>query len=323
MAGRAIHSPAAVPGGFSKPVKSEERGQLLEMAKECLDSAAFSIKFAKENIFPKYIDAVKTLGVINTGFLGIVAGDGSLNFYDGQLRMMQANGATVDFAPASYLDYIIEHTEPWTYPKFPYDKRAGKIVLDPDNPVGVYRVGPLARINVCEKMTTPLAQKEFEEFRKTFGRPAQPSLLYHWARLIELLYAAERTVQLLEDPEIISPDVRKAVKPRAARGVGVVEAPRGTLIHDYETDENDMVKDINLIVATQHNNAAMNLVVKQTASRLIKGGKYDQGILNKIEMTVRPYDPCLSCATHTIYGGIAMQMDILDSDGRLVASLTN
>lgn len=323
LSGRRIHPVAAVPGGWTKPLKEEDRVKGLDMAKELLGFAQFSINLAKNDIFPKYIDLVKNLAVINTGFLGLVREDGTHAIYDGKLRMMQADGSYEDFAPENYLDYIAEHVEPWSYCKFPYYKKAGKLVMDPDNPVGVYRVNTLARINVCDKMATPLAQKELEEFRKQFGRPAQQTLLYHWARLIELLTAAEQSVQLLEDPAITNKNTRVAVKPRAGRGIGVVEASRGTLIHDYETDENGMVTDVNLLVATCQNNAAINMSILKAAKDLIKGGKYDQGILNKIEMVIRAYDPCLSCATHTIDGRIALKLQILDSDGQLIGTLVN
>jgi F420-non-reducing hydrogenase large subunit len=218
------------------------------------------------------------------------------------------------------LDYISERTEDWTYLKFPYQKKAGKLDTDLENPVGVYRVNALARVNVCDKIPTPLAQAELAEFRKLFGRPAQQTLLFHWARLIELLYASEHALELLEEPVILSKDIRKPVTPRASRGVGVVEASRGTLIHDYETDQNGMVKDVNLIVATVQNNAAMNMSVRHAARQLIKGGKYDDGILNKVEMVIRPYDPCLSCGTHDMPGGIAIKLDIMDSRGQIIQS---
>jgi len=323
IAGKRIHPVAAVPGGFTKPLTKEERDKAYEMAKELLDFATFTVSNAKENLFPKYLDMVKSLAVLKTGFLGLVTEDGTHTFYDGKLRMIQPDGSHEDFALENYLDYIAEHIEPWTYLKFPYYKKAGKLVLDPDNPVGVYRVNTLARINVCDKMPTPLAQKELEEFRKLFGRPAQQTLLFHWARLIELVSAAEHVIQLLEDPEITSENTRAPVEPRAGRGVGVVEASRGTLIHDYEADENGMVKDVNLIVATCQNNAAINLAVKKAAKDLIKGGKYDQGTLNKIEMVIRPYDPCLSCATHYLPGRIAIKLDVLTSDGQVIGTMTN
>jgi len=323
IAGKRIHPVAAVPGGFAKQLKKEERDKALPMAKELLEFAKFTMNLAKENIFPKYLDMVKSLAVIKTGFLGLVTQDGTHTFYDGKLRMMQPDGSYEDFNPDRYLDYIAEQVEPWTYLKFPYYKKAGKLVMDPDNPVGVYRVNTLARINVCDKMATLLAQKELLEFRKLFGRPAQQTLLYHWARLIELLECAERTVQLLEDPEITNENTRVAVKPRAGRGIGVCEASRGTLIHDYEADENGMTKEVNLIVATCQNHAAINMSIKKAAKDLIKNGKYDQGILDRIEMAIRPYDPCLSCATHYASGKIAMRLDILDSDGKLIDSLVN
>lgn len=322
LSGKSIHPVAAVPGGFSKPLTEDERKKLKEMASEALELAKFSIDFAKKNIFPNYIDVVKTLGVIKTGFLGTVK-NGTLDLYDGNLRMMTADGNFEDFTYDKYLDHIAEHIEPWSYLKFPYMKKAGKLSMDLDNPVGVYRTNTLARINVCDKIATPLAQKELEEFRKNFGRPAQATLLYHWARLIELLYNAENVMRLLDDPEITSTETRAPVTPRQARGVGSVEAPRGTLIHDYETDANGMVTDVNLIVGTTHNNAPINMSVKRAATDLIKGGKYDQGIMNMVEMAIRAYDPCLSCATHNLDGTIAVKLIIMNSDGKVIDVLTN
>ncbi len=323
LSGKAIHPAASVPGGFSKPLTEDERQKLIPMAEECLDLAKFSIAYARENVFPQYIDAVKTLGVINTGFLGTVTPDGTLDLCNGNLRMMTADGNSVDFPVEQYTDYIGEHIEPWTYLKFPYDKRAGSLSMDLNNPVGVYRTNTLARINVADRIATPLAQEEFQVFRQEFGRPAQATLLYHWARLIELLYNAEHAMELLNDPEITSPDTRIKVEPRAARGVGHVEAPRGTLIHDYETDENAMVTNCNLIVGTTHNNAPINMSVKQAAQSLIKGGQYDQGMLNMVEMAIRAYDPCLSCATHNLDGTIAVKVTIRDADGNIVDVLKN
>lgn len=322
LGGKAIHPDAAVPGGWSKPVTEEDREKLKEMAKECLDFATFAIGFAKKEIFPKYLDAVKTIAVINSGFLGTVK-DGALNLYEGNLRMMSADGKYEDFPVVNYLDYIGEHIEPWSYLKFPYQKKAGKLSMDLNNPVGVYRVNALARINVCDKISTPRAQTELEEFRKLFGRPAQLTLLYHWARLIELVYCAEHALELLEDPDITSPVTRKSVTPRAGRGVGSVEAPRGTLIHDYETDANGMITDVNIIVGTTHNNAPINMSVKKAAQDLIKNGKYDEKLLNLVEMSIRAYDPCFSCATHDLDGRIAVKLDILDASGQVIDTLTN
>ncbi len=223
--------------------------------------------------------------------MGTVTNDGALDFYDGKLRLMKPDGTYDDFAYDQYVDYIGEWVEPWSYQKFPYAKKWGKLNMDLDNPVGVYRTNCLARINVADKMATPLAQAELEEFRAAFGRPAHLTLLYHYARLIELVQAAETAVQLLNDPEITSPDIRVPVEPKAGRGIGCVEAPRGTLIHDYTCDDNGLITNVNLIVGTTHNNAAINMSVNQAAKTFIKDGKYDQGILNKVEMAIRAYDP--------------------------------
>ena len=292
FAGRAIHPTFSIPGGVSKPMTEAERVEMLGHARKLLDFSMFTIKFAKENVFTKYIDAIKTLGVIKVGHLGLVTDDGALDFYDGKLRLMQPDGSHEDFADDEYLDHIGEHVEPWSYQKFPYAKKWGDgPTMDLDNPVGVYRTNCLARINVCDKMATPLAQAELEEFRAEFGRPTHLTLLYHYARLIELVQCAEQTVELLEDPEITSSDVRKKIEPRSGRGVGCVEAPRGTLIHDYQSDDEGLITQANLIVGTTHNNAAMNLSVKQAATELIRDGIYDQAILNKVEMAIRAYDP--------------------------------
>jgi len=322
IAGKSIHPAAAVPGGFSRPLMEDERQALVPMAEEALELAKFTMTFAKENIFPKYLDVVKTIGTITSGFLGTVTDDGGLELYDGKLRMMYADGSFEEFPYDQYTDYIGEHVEPWTYLKFPYAKQRGPFELE-DNAPSLYRVNSLARINVADYIPTPLAQKELEEFRASFGRPAQLTLLYHWARLIELLHNAENALLLLNDPEITSSDIRASVTPRAARGVGVVEAPRGTLIHDYTTDDDGLLTHVNLLVATCQNNSAINLSVKQAAKTLIKDGKYDQGTLNTVEMAIRAYDPCLSCATHRMDGTIPVKVDILAPDGEVIDTLTN
>jgi F420-non-reducing hydrogenase large subunit len=291
FAGRAIHPTFSLPGGVSKPMTEAERQEMLAHAKELLEFAKFTLKFAKDNVFPKYLDAIQKLGVIQVGYLGTVTDDGALDFYDGKLRLMKPDGSFDDFAYDQYVDYIGEHVEPWSYQKFPFARKWGGFALDLENPQGVYRSNTLARINVADKMKTPLAQAELEEFRAAFGRPAHLTLLYHYARLIELLQCAEEAVQLLEDPEITGRDVRVKIEPREAKGVGCVEAPRGTLIHDYETDKDGLIKSVNLIVGTTHNNAAINLSVNQAAKELIKEGQYDQGVLNKVEMAIRAYDP--------------------------------
>jgi len=321
--GKSIHPVTAVPGGFSKPLTEKEREELLPMAGEVLDFAKFAIGFAKENIFPKYLDTIKSLGVIETGFLGTVTDDGSLNVYDGKLRLMKPDGTFDEFTSDQYTEYIGEHIETWTYLKFPYAKKWGSFSMDLDNPSAIYRTNALARINVCDKMATPMAQAELDEFREKFGRPAQETLLYNYARLIELIYNAEHVVELLNDPEITDKETRVPVQPRAAHGVGCVEAPRGTLIHDYETDENGLITNVNLIVGTTHNNAPINMSVKQAAKTMIKNGNYDQGILNKVEMAIRAYDPCLSCATHKLDGSVAVKLEIRNACGELIDTIAN
>jgi F420-non-reducing hydrogenase large subunit len=321
--GKSIHPVTAVPGGFSKPLTEKERDKLLPMADEVLNFAKFAIGFAKENIFPKYLDAIKAIGIIETGFLGTVTDDGSLNVYDGKLRLMKPDGTYEEFTADQYTEYIGEHIETWSYLKFPYAKKWGSFSMNLDSPSAIYRTNALARINVCDKMSTPLAQAELEEFRAKFGRPAQETLLYNYARLIELVYNAEHTIELLNDPEITGKETRIPVELRAARGIGCVEAPRGTLIHDYETDEEGLVTNVNLIVGTTHNNAPINMSVKQTAKTMIKNGNYDQGILNKVEMAIRAYDPCLSCATHKLDGSVAVKLEIRDSGGELIDTISN
>jgi F420-non-reducing hydrogenase large subunit len=323
IGGRAIHPVAATPGGMSKPLSKDERDKLKGWAKQILELAEFSIKYAKENIFPKYIDIVKTLGVIKTGFMATVDDHGAMDLYDGKIRLMKADGTFKDFPDYEYDKHIREHVEPWSYMKFPYAPEIGPFSLEPESPGGIYRTNTLARINACDKIRTPLANAELAEFRKLFGRPTQLTLLYHWARLIELLYNAEYVNVLLDDPEITSTDTRTPCKPQAGRGIGHTEAPRGTLIHEFRTNDKGLVTYANLIVGTTHNNAPMNMSVKQAARSLIKDGKYDETILNEVEMTIRAYDPCLSCATHNLDGTVAVQVDIRDSRGGLLTSYKN
>jgi F420-non-reducing hydrogenase large subunit len=287
-----IHPIAAVPGGFSKPMSESQRQSLLKDTEQLLEFAKFTICHAKENIFPKYLKEVESLGTINTGFIGTVGDDGSLNFYDGNIRLMKPDGSFTDFHDSRYLDYIAEHVMDVSYGKYPYAKSWNEgFSMDLDKPKGIYRSNCLARINTCDDISTPLARTELEEFRKNFGRPAQHTLLYHWARLIELVYACEKTKELLENKEIVGGKTRFDVIPKAGRGVGHVEAPRGTLIHDYTTDDNGMIVSANMIVGTTHNLAPISMSVEQSARLLIKDGHVDEGILNRVEMAVRAYDP--------------------------------
>ncbi|MCG8616100.1 MAG: nickel-dependent hydrogenase large subunit, partial [Desulfobacterales bacterium] len=292
FSGKVIHPIAAVPGGFAKPMTDSQRLSLIEDTKTLLEFAKFSMAHAKENIFPNYMEEVTTLGTITSGFIGTVDEVGALNFYDGNIRLMKPDGSTRDFHDSDYLDYIGEHVEDTSYGKFPYAKSWDEgFSMNLDAPKGIYRANCLARINVCDHISTPLAQAELEEFREKFSRPAQHTLLYHWARLIELVYACEKTLELLSDAAICGKETRFDVTPSAGRGVGHVEAPRGTLIHDYTTDENGLIEKANMIVGTTHNLAPIAMSVEQSAKTLIKNGHVDETILNKVEMAVRAYDP--------------------------------
>ncbi len=292
FAGKAIHPVAGVVGGFSKPLLEADRQEFLKQMQELLDFALFTIEFAKTQVFPKYLETIQSLGVIRTGFIGTVDDRGQLNLYDGKIRLMKPDATFTEFDIKDYTDFIGEKVVPYSYGKFPYARAWDEgFSMDLDNPRGIYRSNCLARINVADRMATPKAQAELEEFREKFGRPAQATLLYHWARLIEEVYACEHAIELLQDPEITDPDVRTAAEPGAGRGVGCVEAPRGTLIHDYSTDENGLVTRANLIVGTTHNLGPINMSVNQAARTLIQDGSVDEGTLNKIEMAVRAYDP--------------------------------
>ena len=293
FAGKAIHPIAGVVGGFAKPLLEEERLEMLKDTQTLLDFGLFTLDFAINNVFAKYMDVISQLGNITTGFLGTVdREDGSLRIYDGKQRLMKPDGSYVDFEGKDYADYLGEHVEPWAYSKMPYAKSWGEgFDLNLAAPRGIYRSNTLARINVCDKISTPRANAALEQFRSQFGRPAQQTLLYHYARLIELIYACERTMEILQWEGITDTDIRAKVEPKAGRGVGIVEAPRGTLIHDYTTDDNGCITKANLIVGTTHNIAPMNMSVKQAATSLIKDGNYNQGLLNRVEMAVRAYDP--------------------------------
>ncbi|MGB9779004.1 MAG: nickel-dependent hydrogenase large subunit, partial [Candidatus Bathyarchaeales archaeon] len=225
------------------------------------------------------------------------------------------------FEAKNYLDYIAEHVEEWTYVKFPYLKKIGwKGFIDgPES--GAYRVGPIGRFNAADGMATPLAQEEYEFMYKTLGgKPVHSTLAYHWARLIELLYASERALELSRDPEITSKDVRN--KPgEPGEGIGVVEAARGTLIHHYVLDENALIKDVNLIVATVNNSPSINMSIRNAAKGLIHGDKVDQGILNMVEMAFRAYDPCFGCATHFAVGQMPLTIEIYNREKKLLKTV--
>ena len=292
FAGKAIHPVAGVTGGFAKPLSEEERKEMLSEMRELLDFALYTMDFAKNQLFPQYLETIQSLGVIRTGFMGTVGSQGEMSLYEGNIRLMKPDGSYHDFHPSEYAEHIGEHVEPYSYGKMPYAKAWNEgFSLDLQEPRGIYRSNCLARINVVDSIPTQRAQQELEEFRERFGRPAQATLLYHWARLIEEVYACEHAINLLEDPEITDTNVRNPAEAGAGNGVGCVEAPRGTLIHDYSTDENGLITRGNMIVGTTHNLGPINMSVNQAARSLIRGGEVDETALNQIEMAVRAYDP--------------------------------
>jgi F420-non-reducing hydrogenase large subunit len=256
--------------------------------------------------------------------MGLVDDKNKVNFYDGKVRVVDPDGKEIaKFAPREYLDHIAEHVEPWSYIKFPYLKKIGWKGFVDGKDSGVYRVAPLARLNAADGMATPLAQEAYEKMYSTLGgKPVHHTLAMHWARLVELLYAAERLLELSRDPEITSPNIRVIPTAKPDEGVGIVEAPRGTLIHHYITDDKGVIKKANLIVATVGNSAAVNMSVKKAAIALIQPGKkITEGLLNRIEMAWRPYDLCLACATHSLPGQAPMEVIIYNSQGEVIERL--
>ncbi len=257
--------------------------------------------------------------------MGMVDANNKVNFYDGDIRVVDPEGKEVaKFKPADYVDYIGEHTETWSYLKFPFLKKVGWKGLVEGKDSGVYRVAPLARLNAADGMATPLAQEAYDKMYSTLGgKPVHATLAFHWARLIEIVYAAERLLELSQDKEVTDPNVRTIPTATPDEGVGIVEAPRGTLYHHYKTDENGMVEKVNLIVATVQNNPAMNMSIKKAAQKLITAGKAaSEGLLNMVEMAFRAYDPCLACATHTLPGQMPLEVVIRDPDGNVLQRLS-
>ena len=310
VGGRAIHPVTAIPGGMSKPLSHEDRFVTSKELDDGLELARLALQIGK-GVFEKYAEIVPRFAAIKTKYMGLVK-DGNLELYDGRLRIINEDGKRLDeFDPKNYLEFLGEHVEDWSYMKFPFYKKYGY-------PKGLYRVAPLARLNVVEAISTPIANKELVEFKKLGGgHPVHETLYYHYARLIELLYAVERAQELIHDDEIVSEDVRVKVDRRKGEGVGVIEAPRGTLIHHYWADDSGKIERANIIVATAHNNAAINRSVNEVAKEFVKGGKIEEGALNMVEMAVRCYDPCLSCATHAL-GQMPLEIALLDADGKVV-----
>lgn len=330
LGGRGIHPVSGLPGGWSKAMTAEEQKIILEYAKQNIDFALFSLKIFDDIVLANqaYVDLiVSDTFTHETYYMGTVDDNNLVNFYDGLIRVTGPDGKELVKYPAKdYAKHIAERVEPWSYLKFPYLKNVGWNGFVDGVDSGVYCATPLSRLNASDGMATPKAQEYFDRFYETLGSkksngryaPVHHRLATHWARLIELLYAAERMLELTEDPEITDPNVRPIMTNTPTEGIGSVEAPRGTLTHHYKTDENGILTDVNLIVGTTNNNAPIAMSIKKAAEGLIKGGKVSEGILNMVEMAFRNYDPCMSCATHSLPGQMPLEIQIRDAEGNLI-----
>jgi len=326
LCGKVIHPVCGLPGGVSKGLDEEHRVQFLETAKFAVEFAQFALQAFDDIVLKnkEYVDiVVGDAYKMETYYMGLVDKDNKVNFYDGDVRVVNTEGKEfAKFKPRDYLDHIAEHVEPWTYIKFPFLKKIGWKGFIEGKDTSIYRVAPLARLNASDGMATPLAQEHYERMYKTLGgKPVHNTLAFHWARLIEALQAAEAMVQLLEDKDITDLGIRNIPTEKPDEGVGVIEAPRGVLIHHYKTDPRGIVEETNLIVATIHNSAAISMSVEKAAKAFIKGGKVSEGLLNMAEMAFRPYDPCHACGTHALPGDMPLVINIYDKDKELVKQL--
>jgi len=335
IGGRGIHPAAGQPGGWSKPVSEVERKEIENIAHQNIDFALFTLKAFDDIVLknPAYVDLVMSdIYLHKTYSMGTVDSQNRTNFYDGLIRVVDPDGNEVmKYHPSEYLQHIEEHVEPWTYLKFPYLKKFGwkGFVDGPDS--GIYTATPLSRLNVSDSLATPKAQEHFIRMYETFGskkvngryQPIHHRLATHWARVIELLYAAERMLELAIDPEITSPDIRRIPEKIVGVGVGSVEAPRGTLTHHYECDERGILTKVNMIVGTTNNHAPISMSISRAAEKLISKGKIiDDGLLNQIEMAFRLYDPCLSCATHSLPGSMPLSVNIRNYQGEIIRNFS-
>ena len=306
-------SGGVVPRIHGRRALRAQRDEILKGLPEAFGHAKFALDLLK-GYHKANLAEVEDFASFDSNYMGLVQPDGALELYDGNLRFCNAAGEIVhdQVPPSKYLDYISEAVEPWSYMKFPFISALGY-------PQGMYRVGPLARLNACSHIATPLADAELKVWRAK-RRVQTSSFYYHWARLIELLYGLERAQQLLESPDITSTDILVPNQPTCREGVGVIEAPRGTLIHHYWVDADGRVEKANLIVATGHNNLAMNRGVQAIARKYVKAKKLKEGMLNRVEAVIRCYDPCLSCATHAM-GQMPMQVELVDAGGTVLQTL--
>src|SRR5574337_1985721 len=327
IGGRKVHPCTSIPGGLTKGITEEQRKEIEAMGRWAIEFAQFSLKLFNDIVLgnQQYVDLI--LGDIythRTYYMGTVDENNKINFYDGKVRVVDPDGKEfVKYAPQDYVENIAEHVEPWTYLKFPYLKKVGWKGFVDGRDSGVYQATPLSRLNAADGMATPLAQEEYEKFYSTLGgKPVHQRLATHWARLVELLYAAERWVELATDPEITSPNFHVVPTQTPTEGVGIVEAPRGTLTHHYWTDERGVLTKVNLIVGTTNNYAPISMSIKKAAEGFIKKGTVvSEGILNRVEMAFRAYDPCFGCATHSLPGQMPLQVTIHDAKGEVVDDL--
>jgi NAD-reducing hydrogenase large subunit len=314
LGGKRIHPAWVVPGGVSEPLSAERRGRILSMIPEALAIAERTLDWFK-GALDNYRKEIRTFANFPTLFIGLVGEDGGLEYYDGRLRVVDSTGRILEdrLDPVGYQDYIEEAVEAWSYLKFPYYKPMGY-------PNGMYRVGPLARLNVIDRCGTPRADREWAEFRELERGAELSSFHYHYARLIEILYAIEKMEELLNKPDILDPHVRAYAGPNNLEGVGVAEAPRGTLIHHYKIDKEGLIAWVNMIIATGHNNLAMNQGILQVAKHFINGKQLSEGMLNRVEAVIRAFDPCLSCSTHAL-GQMPLDIQLLGPDGTVLDEL--
>jgi NAD-reducing hydrogenase large subunit len=314
LGGKRIHPAWVVPGGVDAPLEEETRDRILSTIPEAIAAIERALAWYKSSIL-QWEEEASTFGDFRSAFMGLVDQDGNIEYYDGSLRVMDADGHLLAdrIDPRGYQDYLGEAVEPWSYLKSTYWKVLGY-------PDGVYRVGPLARLIVAGQAGTPRADIELDEFRRRLGRVPSSSFHYHYARLIDTLCAAERIEELLRGPDILSPRVRSFGAINRNEGIGVSEAPRGTLIHHYRVDDDGIVQWANLVIATGHNNLAMNRSVLQVAKRYVKSAQLAEPMLNRVEAVIRCFDPCLSCSTHAL-GEMALHLQLVGPDGAVLDEL--
>jgi F420-non-reducing hydrogenase large subunit len=326
IGGKPIMPSCGLPGGVSKSISKEEQQKIIEAGEYGVEFCKLALQIFDDIVLKNkdYVDLV-TGDVYShkTYYMGLVDKNNKVNFYDGQVRVVGPDGKEfAKFKPQDYLKYISEHVEPWSYIKFTYLKKLGWKGFVDGKESGVYRVAPLARLNASDGMATPLAQEAYEKLYSILGgKPVHSTLAFHWARLVEALYASERVLELAKDPEITSPDIVNLPTKTPKEGIGIVEAPRGTLIHHYQTDDRGILTKVNLIVATTNNAAAINMSVDKAAKSLIKNGEVSDGLLNMVEMAFRAYDPCHACATHSLPGRMPLEVNIYNAKGDLIRKL--